>query len=101
MLLSFDCAGPLLLYQLFSNFGEGVGAYSSRGVQAFHCGGFSCFRTRALGCTCVSSCGFQPPEHRLNSCGAWAELLRGMWVGSSQIRDGTRVSCIDRWILYH
>ena len=34
----------------------------------------------------LSSCGFRTPEHRLNSCGAWAYLLRGMWQ-SSQARD--------------
>ncbi|KAJ8777134.1 hypothetical protein J1605_014517 [Eschrichtius robustus] len=26
-----------------------------------------------------SSCGTRAPERRLNSCGAQAELLRGMW----------------------
>ena len=26
-----------------------------------------------------SSCGSQAPERRLSSCGAWAQLLRGMW----------------------
>ena len=25
------------------------------------------------------SCGSRAPEHRLSSCGAWAELLHGMW----------------------
>ena len=32
--------------------------------------------SRPLG---FSSCGSQAPEHRLNSCGAWAQLLHSMW----------------------
>ena len=27
----------------------------------------------------LSGCGSRAPEHRLNSCGAWTELLHGMW----------------------
>ena len=27
----------------------------------------------------LSSCGSRAPEHRLNSCGIWAQLLYGMW----------------------
>ena len=34
-------------------------AFSSFGVQAFHCSGFSCCGAKALGC-------------RLSSCGVWA-----------------------------
>ena len=63
-----------------------------------------------------SSCGAQVPEHvgsivcgmrplveahELSSCGAQAQLLRGMWDLSSLTRDRTRVPCIVRWILYH
>ena len=70
----FGCAGSLLLRTLSSSFSAWASHYS----------GFSCFRAWALG-------------HRLNSCGTQAQLLCGM--GSSQIRDQTRVSCI--WILYH
>ena len=33
----------------------------------------------AAGARGLSSCGSRVPEHRLNSCGAWAELLQGMW----------------------
>ena len=40
-----------------------------------------------------SSCGSQVLEHRLDRCSSWH-------VASSQIRDQTAVSCIDRWILY-
>ena len=27
----------------------------------------------------LESCGCQALEHRLNSCGAWARLLYGLW----------------------
>ena len=36
--------------------------------------------------------------HRLSSCDSWT---LGPHVGLSQTRNGTRVSCIDRQILYH
>ena len=55
-------------------------------AQAFHCGGFSCFRAWALGHTgCNScshglrSCGLQTLECRFSSCGTWAWLLQSMW----------------------
>ena len=40
------------------------------GVRASHCGGFSCCRAWALGAR---------PSVRLSSCGAWAQVLHGMW----------------------
>ena len=43
--------------------------FPSCGVQASHCGGFSCQRAWA---SVVPVCG-------LSSCGTWAYLLRGMW----------------------
>ena len=77
-----------------------------------------CFCARAF-----SSCGKRGPlfiavrgpltivaslvaEHRLqtrrlSSCGSRAQLLRGMWVGSSQTRARTRVPCIGRQTLNH
>ena len=30
-------------------------------------------------CVAFSSCGLRAPECRLSSCGAWAQLLHGMW----------------------
>ena len=42
------------------------GPLPSCGAQASHCGGFSCCRARAL-------------EHRLNGCGARAQLLSHTW----------------------
>ena len=43
-----------------------VGATLHRGARASHRHGLSC-------------CGAQALERRLSSCGAWAQLLRGMW----------------------
>lgn len=58
------------------------GGYSSCGVQASHCGGFSCCRAWALGAWAsvvvargLSSYGSQTLEHRLNNCGTGAQLL--------------------------
>ena len=50
----------------FSLVGASRGLLSSCGVQTSHCRGFPRCRARAL-------------EHRLNSCGAQASLLRSMW----------------------
>ena len=48
----------------------------------------------------LSSCGSQAQELRLNSCGARAELLHGMW-GSPGSGVRLIVSFIGRQILYH
>ena len=46
------------------------------------------------------SCGSWLLEHRLSSCGTWAQLLCGMWdLPGSGIKPS--VSCIGRQILYH
>ena len=62
------------------------GATPRCGARASHCGGFSCCGAQALSVQAsvfvvcaLSSCGLQALEHRLNSCGARAWLLRGMW----------------------
>ena len=58
-----------------------------------------CAQASVVAADGLSSCGSRALEHRLNSCGAWAQLLP--WhVESSQIRDQTHVSCIGRQILY-
>ena len=62
------------------------GGYSSLRCAGFsYCGGFCC-RAQAIGAQAsvvvacgLSSCGSQALEHRLSSCGARAQLLRGMW----------------------
>ena len=46
-------------------------------------------------CAGFSSCGSRALEHRLRSCGAWAQLLGGMWDPPGPGSDGTHV----RWIL--
>ena len=61
-------------------------AFSSCGVQASHCGSFSCCIARALGTRAsvvvahgLSSCGLWALECSLSSCGSRASLLPGMW----------------------
>ena len=67
----------LLLCSLFSSCCE-WGLFSSCGAPACRCGGFSC-GAQALGHVDFSSCSSWALEHRLNSRGAWAHLLWGMW----------------------
>lgn len=62
-----------------------MGATLCCNARASHCGGFS-RRAWALGLSgfssCVNglgSCGSQALEHRLNTWGAQAQLLCGMW----------------------
>ena len=83
-LFLFGCAGSSLLCRLFSVVVSGATLRCS--ARTSHCGGFSCCRARALGLSgfssCVSglsSCGSQALQHRLNSCGARAQLLCGTW----------------------
>ena len=63
-----------------------MGATLPCGVGASHCSGFSCRGAQVLGARTsvvvargLSSCGSWALERRLSSCGAQAELLRGMW----------------------
>ena len=64
---------------LFSGCGE-PGAALCCSAQASHCGGFSCCGARALGAWALvvvarglCSCGPWALEHRLSSCGVWAQ----------------------------
>ena len=101
----FGCVGFSLLRTGFLQLRR-VGATLRCGARASHCGGFSCCRAPALGTRAsvvaargLRSCGMQALEHavsvavacglsscgsralecRLSSCGARAQLLRGMW----------------------
>ena len=54
-----------------------MGATLRCGVQASHCGGFSCYGAQTLGAQAsvvvargLSSCGSEALECRLSSCGA-------------------------------
>ena len=78
--LGFRCC-----VQSFSSCGE-LGLLFRCGARASHCGGFSCCGAQALGAWAsvvvahgLSSCGSRALECRLSSCGAWAQLLCGMW----------------------
>ena len=97
-LFIFLCAGSSLPLRLFFSCGE-RGLLCSCGVRTSHCGGFSCWEAWALGPIGLSTRGSQALEHRLDSCGAWAQLLQH--VGSSWTRDWTHVSCTGRGILHH
>ena len=63
-----------------------VGATLRCSARPSHCDGFSCCGAWALGARAsvvvahgLSSCGSRALERRLSSCGAWAQLLHGMW----------------------
>ena len=69
----------------FSSCGEQE-LLSGCNAQASHCSGFSWCRAQALGragfsscSTQLSSCSSKALDHRVNSCGPWAELLCSMW----------------------
>ena len=54
-----------------------------------------------LWCTGSRAHGLCSWQHTDSSCGAWAQLPRGMWDLSSLTRDRTSVPCIVRQILCH
>ena len=63
-----------------------LGLLSACGARASHCGGFSSWGAGLLGeqasvlvAQVLRSFGSWSLEHRLNSCGAWPQLLQGMW----------------------
>ena len=72
-LFIYGCVGSSLLCSGFL-FLRRARATLRCGAWASHCGGFSCCRAQALGAraSVVVACG-------LSSCGAQAQLLRGMW----------------------
>ena len=77
-LFIFGCSGSLLLRTDVSL------AVASGGYSSLRCAGFSLQWLLLLWSTGsrrtgFSSCGSQALERRLSSCGAWAQLLRGMW----------------------
>ena len=82
-LFIFVCAGSPVPCRLFCSCGE-CRLLSSCDTWVSHCASFSCCRAGAL-------------EKRPDSC----DLVAPGHVGSSQIRDWTRVSWISRQILFH
>ena len=98
----FGSAGSLMLCGLFCSCSE-QGLLSSWGARASHCGGFSCCGAQALGPAGLSSwrhVSSVVEEHGLKSTGSVVVVHR-LSVGSSWIRDRTRVSCVGKWILFH
>ena len=84
-LFIFGCIGSLLLRTSFLQLRR-VGASLCCGAQVSHCSGFSCYGAQSLGVRAsvvvargLSSCGSRALEHRFSSCGARAQVLRGMW----------------------
>ena len=84
-LFIFGCVGSSLLCTGFVQLRR-AGATLCCGARASHCGGFSACGALALGTRAsvvvargLSSCGWRALECRFGSCGAWAQLLRGMW----------------------
>ena len=94
-LMSSCPLGSLLLGRFSPRCGE-PRLLSSWGVWASHHSGSSCsgVRTQACGLRSASS---RVLEHRLNSPGAWARVLWGLW-DFSRTRDWTHVSCTGRQI---
>ena len=81
----FGCVGSSLLCAGFLQLQQ-TGATLRCSVRASHCGGFSCCGAQALSvqASVVVAHGLQQlwlaaSKHRLSSCGARAQLLRGMW----------------------
>ena len=75
------------------------GADSSCDVQASRCDGFSCCRTKLLGTW--SSVVAAPGLYSTGIIVGVHGLSCFPVLGSSRTRDQTRVSCVDRQILYH
>ena len=75
-----------------------MGFFSSGGVWASLVAEhrLECARASVVAACELSSGASWALEHRLNSC----DLVASRHVGSSRIRNGTHVSCNDRWILY-
>ena len=81
--------------------------YSRSGLRAFRCCGFSYCGAWALGHSGFSSCDvwaqdLWPPGSGAQAQSLWHIGLIALWhVGSSWIRNQTRVYCTDRQILSH
>ena len=70
--------GALLLPQAFLQLWRG-GLLSSCGMQASHCSGFSFCKVTSSRAQGLQLLRLLALEHRLNSCGSQAQLLRSMW----------------------
>ena len=85
--LDFGCAGSSSLCGLFSSCRE-QRLLSTCGVWVFHCSDLSLLRAEhklqsvqasVVEARGISSCDARIPEHRLNSCDTWAQLLCSIW----------------------
>ena len=57
---------------------RGLQSIESQSWTRLQCSGFSCCGTQDLERAGFSSCGSQALDHRLSSCGMWAQLLQGL-----------------------
>ena len=78
LFIYFGCAGSSLLLRLLSRCSK-QGLLSRCSVWASHHGGFS---LRSVG---SRACGLRGCGAQVNSCGAWAYLLHGMWGHSGGV----------------
>ena len=78
----FGCAGSSLLCGVFFSCRE-QGLFSVCGAWPSHCSGFS-------------RCGARALQHRINSRGAWTQLLCGVWGPPGPRIKPSCVSCIGR-----
>ena len=92
----FGWVMSLLLCGLFCSCGV-RGLLSSCSAWASRCSGFSCFGARAPACRLQ-----QLPDSRAQAQKLWCTgFVATRPVGSSWTRDGTCITCIGGWILYH
>ena len=81
----FGCFGSSLLHVGFLQLRQAGatlhrGEWASRCSSFFHCGAWALgMRVSVVVALGLSSCGARALECRLSSCGAWAQLLHGMW----------------------
>ena len=78
---------------------------ASGGYSSLWCVGFSLrwlllLRSTGSRHTGFSSCGSQPLEHRLSSCGAQTQLLHGMWDPPGPGIEPVSL-CTGKWTLNH
>ena len=98
LFIYFGCFGPLLLLGLFSSYGE-QGLLSSCSGWVSHCSGISCVGAgglRHMG-PVAATWVLQSPGSIVVALG----LVAPRHVGSFQIRNQTRISCVGRQIPHH
>ena len=84
-LFIFSCAGSLLQHGIFSNCNKlgllflAVHSLPTLVASLVLDHGFQGVWALAVAAQGFSSCNSWTPEHRLSSCGIWAQLICGIW----------------------